>query len=82
MVDMIDCAVGYLGPDLEPLQEDLVDLGKRHIAYGVKTEFLPSMERAVMYALEDMMDDSLTKEDRAAWGSVFTFMIRTMVKGM
>lgn len=36
MVDMIDMAVSFLGPDLEPLEEDLQQVGRRHIGYGVQ----------------------------------------------
>jgi len=82
MVDMIDMAVGFLGPDLDPLKEDLLDLGKRHIGYGVKPEYLPIMERAVMYAMEEILDDKFTKEDRNSWQTVFHFMIANMVEGM
>lgn len=82
MVDIIDCAVSFLGPDLDPLKEDLQDLGRRHIAYGVETEYLPIMERAVMYAMEELLDNQLTKEDRQSWQVVFSFMMTHMIKGM
>jgi hemoglobin-like flavoprotein len=82
MVDMVDMAVSLLGPDLDPLAEDLVDLGKRHIAYGVKMEYLPIMERAVLYAMEEMLKGSFTPKDRRSWQLVFHFMITNMVKGM
>ena len=57
IVDMMDMAVGFLGPDLDPLKDDLVDLGKRHVGYGVTSDYLPIMERGVMYALEEVLDD-------------------------
>lgn len=82
MVDMIDCAVGLLGPDLDPLKEDLLDLGKRHISYGVSSDYFPVMEKAVMYMLEELLDDMLTKKDRQAWQVIFHFMISNMMKGM
>lgn len=58
------------------------DLGKRHIAYGVEKEYLPVMERSVMYAMEELLDTAFTKEDRQAWPIVFHFMITNMIKGM
>lgn len=82
MVDMIDCAVGFLGPDLDPLVDDMQDLGKRHISYGVESEYLPVMERAVMYAMEEILDNQFTRDDRQAWQLIFHFMITNMVKGM
>jgi hemoglobin-like flavoprotein len=82
MVDMIDMAVGFLGPDLDPLAEDLVELGKRHINYGVPSEYLPVMERSVIYALEELLGDKLTRDVRLSWEAIFHFMITHMVQGM
>jgi hemoglobin-like flavoprotein len=82
MVDMLDMAVSFLGPDLEPIEYELLDLGKRHISYGVNTDYLPIMERAVMYALEGILGAKLTREDRGSWQIVFQFMIDHMTKGM
>jgi hemoglobin-like flavoprotein len=81
MVDMMDMAVSLLGPDLDPLAEDLVDLGQRHIAYGVKLEYLPIMERAVLHAMEEMIP-KFSSKDRKSWELVFHFMISNMIKGM
>jgi hypothetical protein len=41
-IQMIDKALGMLGPDIELLTEILLDLGKKHVNYGVKPEFFPS----------------------------------------
>lgn len=82
MVDMLDMAVSFLGPDLEPIEEELQDLGKRHLAYGVNSDYFPVMERAVMYALESILDEKLTREDRGSWQVVFHFVIDNMTKGV
>ena len=59
-----------------------MDLGKRHVAYGVKLEFLPIMERAVLHAMEEMLAKKFTSKDRKSWELVFHFMITNMIKGM
>lgn len=82
MVDMIDCAVAFLGPDLELLENDLKALGRRHIAYGVSAKFFPVMERAVIYALEEILGDRFTRRDSNSWQAVFYFMIQNMSEGM
>lgn len=82
IVGMLDMAISFLGPDLEPIEYELLDLGKRHIAYGVHESYFPVMERAVMYALEGILGDKLTREDRGSWQVVFQFMIDHMTKGM
>lgn len=81
-VDMIDFGVGFLGPDLDLLQEDLVALGRRHNSYGVEGRHLFSLEHAVIYAMEEMLEDTFTRADRRAWELVFQMMIKAMVQGM
>lgn len=78
MVEMIDCAVSFLGPDLDAFREDLMDLGKRHSAYGVQPDYLPIMARAVMFALDELLGNKLTKEDRQSWQLMFAYMIGCM----
>jgi len=54
MVDMIDCAVAFLGPDLDPLEEQLITLRKRHVKYGVKPQYLSVMGQSVLFVLQQM----------------------------
>ena len=82
IVGMFDMAISFLGPDLEPIEFELMDLGQRHIAYGVTSDLLPVMERAVMYALEGILDGKLTRDDRGSWQVVFHFIIDHMNKGI
>lgn len=82
IVDMIDMAVSALGPDLDPLAEDLIELGQRHVKYGVPCDCLPVMEKAVMFALEEILQDKITREDRKSWQTIFHFVITHMTKGM
>lgn len=82
MVDMIDCAVGFLGPDLDPLTEDLNALGKRHVSYGVKAAYLPLMGESLYFALSKVLGSKFTSGDQKSWEAVFAFMIDKMVKGM
>ena len=83
VVDMIDCAVSFLGPDLEPLTKDLHHLGRRHKKYGVQPKHLPVMEKAVIYALEELLGNKkFTRNDRNSWQIVFHFMVMKMTEGM
>jgi len=82
MVDMIDCAVAFLGPDLDPLEEHLRSLGKRHLKYGVKPEFLPLMGQAVLYALQKILGSKLTLEATRDWTSIFQLIATKMALGM
>jgi hypothetical protein len=81
-VDRVEMAVEFLGPDLEPLKDDLQELGRRHYLYGVPPAYLPFMEQAIMYALEKMLGKALKKQDRKAWRVIFKFIISCMQTGM
>lgn len=82
MVDMIDCAVAFLGPDLDPLTDHLIDLGRRHTKYGVKPEHLPVMGRAVIYALQEMLGSKFSLDDLRNWAAIFDLMVSKMLMGM
>jgi hypothetical protein len=82
MVDMVDLAVGFLGPDLEPLEEDLKVLGVRHIKYGVEPEYLPLMGKSLLYSLRKVLKEELTEDDELAWETVFDFLVLHMTKGV
>lgn len=82
MVDMLDCVVGFLGPELDPLKKDLQRLGKRHFTYGVTADYLPEMESAVLYAFDQMLGKKLSRNERNAWQALFYFMIKHMANGM
>jgi hemoglobin-like flavoprotein len=82
MVDRIDMAIGFLGPDFEMLEEDLKAMGKRHSAYGVPPEYLPVMGKALINALEKALKDNFTTSDKQAWEEVFELMVKQMTLGM
>jgi hypothetical protein len=82
MVDMVDLAVGFLGPDLDPLTDDLITLGKRHINYNVPPDLLPAMGPALIYSLHKVLGPRFTAEESESWQVVFTFMISKMVIGL
>lgn len=82
MVDMIDCAVAFLGPDLDSLTEHLMDLGRKHIKYGVQPEYLPIMVEAIVFSLQNVMGPKLSSEDTKNWINIFQLMVVKMCKGM
>lgn len=82
MVDMIDCAIAFLGPDLDPLEEHFKGLGQRHLRYGVKSEYLPVMGQAVLFAMQAVLGAKFSFEDTKDWIAVFDLMITKMRDGM
>jgi hemoglobin-like flavoprotein len=80
--DHIDLIVGLLGPDLEPLEEDLIDLGRRHTRRGVHVAYLQSMQRSVLDNMSLKLGNDFSEDDRDAWKAVFKFVTTHMIKGM
>ena len=82
IVDMFDCAVSLLGPELDSLSGALKDLGRRHLRYGVHPSYLPVMSQAVCFALDNMLKSKFTRSDRLAWEGIMQFMVTEMVDAM
>ena len=82
MVDMVNRAVSYLGPDLEVLEKELIALGRRHMRVGAQVEDLAYMGCAVQSALEHILGEKFSNKERLAWAEVLTFMVEKMTVGM
>eukprot|EP00339_Tiarina_fusa_P024134 CAMPEP_0117031376 /NCGR_PEP_ID=MMETSP0472-20121206/22562_1 /TAXON_ID=693140 ORGANISM="Tiarina fusus, Strain LIS" /NCGR_SAMPLE_ID=MMETSP0472 /ASSEMBLY_ACC=CAM_ASM_000603 /LENGTH=159 /DNA_ID=CAMNT_0004739695 /DNA_START=61 /DNA_END=540 /DNA_ORIENTATION=- len=79
-IQMIDKALGMLGPDIELLTEILLDLGAKHVGYGVKPEYFPSMGRALIYAVKEQLGDKFSEEMKDAWVEVYGALSYDMIR--
>ena len=80
-IEMIDRALGMLGPDIELLTEILFDLGRKHVKYGVKPEYFPSMGRALIETVGDnLSEDQFTEEIRADWLEIYSALSYDMIR--
>ena len=79
-IQMIDKALGMLGPDIELLTEILLDLGAKHVGYGVKPEYFPSMGRALIYAVKEQLGERFTDETKDAWVEVYGALSYDMIR--
>lgn len=79
-IQMIDKALGMLGPDIELLTEILLDLGAKHVAYGVKPEYFPSMGRALIHAVKEQLGDRFTDEMKDSWVEVYGALSYDMIR--
>jgi Globin len=82
LFDMLDLVVNSLGPDLEPLADELVELGRRHRGRGVRPDHLRVMDRAFVDGIGRLLGDRCTEDDRDAWREIFQFVIEHMSAGM
>jgi methyl-accepting chemotaxis protein/nitric oxide dioxygenase len=70
-VDMFDKAVEMLGPDIELLTDILLVLGAKHVGYGVKAEYYPSMGRALIGTMKELLADEFTDLVENSWIEMF-----------
>jgi hemoglobin-like flavoprotein len=79
-IQMIDKALGMLGPDIELLTEILLELGVKHVSYGVKPEYFPSMGRALLFAVKEREGAHYTDEVKDAWVEVYGALSYDMIR--
>jgi hemoglobin-like flavoprotein len=67
LIKAIDMAAMFLGPDLEPFEQELYSLGWRHVAMQARPEHWPVVGEALLCTFEDCMIGGFTQEERNAW---------------
>lgn len=76
---MITVAVRGLN-DLGKLVPAVQELGRRHVAYGVKDEHYATVGAALLWTLEKGLGDAFTPEVKEAWATVYGILADTMKK--
>ena len=66
--------------DLEHLQTRLEELGRRHIAYGVKPEHYSTVGDALIWMLAKMLAPDFNKETEAAWAAAYEVISKGMLR--
>lgn len=67
LVKAIDTTIVFLGPDLEPLKEELFRLGWQHTAMKALPSHWPIVGEALLSSLEDCMIGGISNDEREAW---------------
>jgi hemoglobin-like flavoprotein len=82
IVEMIEKALDMLGGDDTELTEFMTDLGKKHIAYGVKPEYMPLMQQSIVRMLKSMLTEQngFTVKDEVAWQAVLSALVADMTR--
>ena len=83
LLNMIGKTVKMLGyaADDATLEQQLIDIGKKHVTYGVKASHFPYMTQAVLKTMKHMMGSEFTSEEEQAWDDILSLLITDMVKG-
>lgn len=79
---LLNTVFQMLGPDLDFINDILEQLGRRHKAMGVSPSYFPYMGIALIHALEEFLERSLTKEERDSWTIVFEIISSKIIKAM
>jgi hemoglobin-like flavoprotein len=66
--------------DLGAIVPAVEDLGKRHVAYGVKDEHYATVGAALLWTLEKGLGDAFTDDVKEAWVEVYGVLSTTMKK--
>ena len=77
LMTMINSAVNSLG-NLATIVPAVQDLGKRHIAYGVKDKDYDSVGEALIWTLGEGLGEEFTDEVKSAWLETYTILATTM----
>lgn len=78
---MLDKALGMLGPDIDMLTDILLELGQKHVSYGVKPEFFPSMGCSLIAALEESLGkEKFDAKTQDCWVEVYGALSYDMIR--
>ena len=55
LISMIDTTVNMLGPDIEMLTEIMLELGAKHVRYGVTPAMFPIMGQCLLQTIEECL---------------------------
>ena len=81
VVNMLDTAIGMLGPDVSPLLEALKDLGARHFEYGVIPAHYPIVGEALICTLEVALGKKWTPKVKQGWTAIYGIVSTAMLEG-
>lgn len=85
LIQAIDMAIGFLGPDLSPLEMTMFDLGRRHYHMNCKPEHWPLVGEALFDVFRDFMGENgadFTYEVEEAWTLIYNFLGYHMIQGL
>jgi hemoglobin-like flavoprotein len=77
LMAMLSTAINSLDK-VETIIPAVQDMGRRHVAYGVKDEDYDTVGEALLWTLEQGLGDGFTTEVKGAWVDTYTLVATTM----
>ncbi len=81
LIDTLAYAVRHIGGG-RALDGAIVDLARRHVAYGARPEHLAPVGRALMHALRAATPGGMTAAEEDAWSMTYATIEAAMVPAM
>ncbi len=63
----------------DAMRQELAELGRRHVAYGVKPEHYVTLSSALLWAFARSLEPHFDAETKAAWGAVIESINEAML---
>lgn len=77
LMDMFGVIVASL-EDSDELVRQVVEVGRRHVTYGVRHRDYASVGTALLWTLEESLGPTFTPETRAAWAEAYALLAGIM----
>lgn len=82
IIQMIDRSLDMLGTDVDMLTEIIMELGEKHVRYGVKPTYFPSLGRALIDSIAiHLGEKKFTGAVKADWVEVYGALSYDMIRG-
>lgn len=79
LIDMLSVIVGRLDR-LEELSDDIRQMAKRHVDYGVKESHYKAVGIALLWTLERGLGNDWNNEVKEAWATCYKLLADTMIE--
>ena len=79
LMQMLSVAVNGLN-SLEKIVPAVQDLGRRHVAYGVREQHYQTVGTALLWTLEQGLGSEFTPDVKEAWTAVYTLVATTAIE--
>lgn len=78
LLAMVNLIVGRLN-QIDKLTDDISEMARRHVHYGVKAEHYTAVGNALFWTLEQGMGKDWVPEVQKAWTACYTILSDTMI---
>ena len=78
LIDMLNIIIERL-ENLNELKGEIIAVAKRHVDYGVKTEYYNMVGAALLWTLQKALGKDWTEELKTAWINCYNVLSGTMI---